>query len=83
MLTGCGHEPTADVRHPTRDVMQASRVSPKTERRIFAWVSLALSRFPDFLHNAWPGMMRTSILRQQSFLSLRYLALSHDHEHNN
>jgi hypothetical protein len=27
--------------------------------------------------------MRTSILRQQSFLSLRYLALSHDHEHNN
>jgi hypothetical protein len=28
-------------------------------------------------------LMRTSILRLQSFLSLRYLALSHDHEHNN
>jgi hypothetical protein len=28
-------------------------------------------------------MMRTSILRLQSFLPLRYLALSHDHEHNN
>jgi hypothetical protein len=28
-------------------------------------------------------MMRTSILRLQSFLLLRYLALSHDHEHNN
>jgi hypothetical protein len=25
----------------------------------------------------------TSILRIQSFLPLRYLALSHDHEHNN
>jgi hypothetical protein len=29
------------------------------------------------------GMIRTSMLRLQSFLSLRYLALSHDHEHNN
>jgi hypothetical protein len=29
------------------------------------------------------SMMRTSILRLQSFLPLRYLALSHDHEHNN
>jgi hypothetical protein len=28
-------------------------------------------------------MMRASILRLQSFLLLRYLALSHDHEHNN
>jgi hypothetical protein len=28
-------------------------------------------------------VMRTSILRLQSFLPLRYLALSHDHEHNN
>jgi hypothetical protein len=28
-------------------------------------------------------LMRTSILRLQSFLPLRYLALSHDHEHNN
>jgi hypothetical protein len=28
-------------------------------------------------------MMRTSILLLQSFLPLRYLALSHDHEHNN
>jgi hypothetical protein len=28
-------------------------------------------------------MMRTSILRLQTFLPLRYLALSHDHEHNN
>jgi hypothetical protein len=28
-------------------------------------------------------MMRTSILWLQSFLPLRYLALSHDHEHNN
>jgi hypothetical protein len=28
-------------------------------------------------------MMRTSILQLQSFLPLRYLALSHDHEHNN
>ena len=28
-------------------------------------------------------MMRTSILRIQSFLPLRYLVLSHDHEHNN
>jgi hypothetical protein len=28
-------------------------------------------------------MMRTSILRLQSFLPLRYLTLSHDHEHNN
>jgi hypothetical protein len=28
-------------------------------------------------------MMRTSILRLQSFLPLRYLALSHDHEHYN
>jgi hypothetical protein len=27
--------------------------------------------------------MRTSILQLQSFLSLRYLALSQDHEHNN
>jgi hypothetical protein len=30
-----------------------------------------------------PAMMRTSILRLQSFLLLRYLAQSHDHEHNN
>jgi hypothetical protein len=28
-------------------------------------------------------MMRTSLLWLQSFLLLRYLALSHDHEHNN
>jgi hypothetical protein len=28
-------------------------------------------------------VMRTSILQLQSFLPLRYLALSHDHEHNN
>jgi hypothetical protein len=28
-------------------------------------------------------LMRTSILRLQSFLPLTYLALSHDHEHNN
>jgi hypothetical protein len=28
-------------------------------------------------------MMRTSILQLQSFLPLRYLALSHNHEHNN
>jgi hypothetical protein len=28
-------------------------------------------------------MMRTSILWLQSFLPLKYLALSHDHEHNN
>jgi hypothetical protein len=28
-------------------------------------------------------MMRTSILQLQSFLPLRYLVLSHDHEHNN
>jgi hypothetical protein len=28
-------------------------------------------------------MMRTSILWLQSFLPLRYLALTHDHEHNN
>jgi hypothetical protein len=28
-------------------------------------------------------VMRTSILRLHSFLPLRYLALSHDHEHNN
>jgi hypothetical protein len=28
-------------------------------------------------------LMRTSILRLQSFLPWRYLALSHDHEHNN
>jgi hypothetical protein len=28
-------------------------------------------------------VMRTSILQLQSFLLLRYLALSHDHEHNN
>jgi hypothetical protein len=28
-------------------------------------------------------MMRTLILRLQSFLPLTYLALSHDHEHNN
>jgi hypothetical protein len=28
-------------------------------------------------------VMRTSILWLQSFLSLRYLALSHDHEYNN
>jgi hypothetical protein len=28
-------------------------------------------------------MMRTSILQLQSFLPLRYLTLSHDHEHNN
>jgi hypothetical protein len=28
-------------------------------------------------------MMRTSILRLQLFFPLRYLALSHDHEHNN
>jgi hypothetical protein len=27
-------------------------------------------------------MMRTSILQLQSFLPLRYLSLSHDHEHN-
>jgi hypothetical protein len=27
--------------------------------------------------------MRTSILRLQSFLPLRYLALSHNHKHNN
>jgi hypothetical protein len=30
-----------------------------------------------------PGVMGTSILRLQSFLQLRYLTLSHDHEHNN
>jgi hypothetical protein len=29
------------------------------------------------------SLMRTSILQLQSFFSLRYLALSHDHEHNN
>jgi hypothetical protein len=29
------------------------------------------------------NMMRTSILRLQSFLLLRYMDLSHDHEHNN
>jgi hypothetical protein len=29
------------------------------------------------------GVMRTSILQLQSFLLLRYLSLSHDHEHNN
>jgi hypothetical protein len=29
------------------------------------------------------GMMRTSILHLHSFLPLRYLALSHDHKHNN
>jgi predicted nucleic acid-binding Zn ribbon protein len=28
-------------------------------------------------------MMRTSILRLQLFLPLRYLTISHDHEHNN
>jgi hypothetical protein len=28
-------------------------------------------------------LMRTSILQLQSFLLLRYLALSHDHKHNN
>jgi hypothetical protein len=28
-------------------------------------------------------MIRTSILQLQSFLLLRYLALSHDYEHNN
>jgi hypothetical protein len=28
-------------------------------------------------------VMRTSILQLQSFLPLRYLTLSHDHEHNN
>jgi hypothetical protein len=28
-------------------------------------------------------MMRTSIHQLQSFLPLRYLTLSHDHEHNN
>jgi hypothetical protein len=28
-------------------------------------------------------VMRTSVLQLQSFLPLRYLALSHDHEHNN
>jgi hypothetical protein len=28
-------------------------------------------------------MMRTTILRLQSFVPLGYLALSHDHEHNN
>jgi hypothetical protein len=29
------------------------------------------------------SVMRTSILRLQSFFPLRYLALSHDHKHNN
>jgi hypothetical protein len=33
--------------------------------------------------NRHHGLMRTSILWLQSFLPLRYLALSHDHEHNN
>jgi hypothetical protein len=37
----------------------------------------------DFLMIRALGMMRTSILQLQSFLPLRYLALSHDHEHNN
>jgi hypothetical protein len=36
---------------------------------------------PASFDGAW--MMRTSILRLQLFLSLTYLALSHDHEHNN
>jgi hypothetical protein len=31
----------------------------------------------------WGKLMRTSILQLQSFLPLRYLALSHDHEHDN
>jgi hypothetical protein len=33
--------------------------------------------------SAWWRVMRTSILQLQSFLPLRYLALSRDHEHNN
>jgi hypothetical protein len=39
------------------------------------------------LKELWNGVeayvMRTSILCLQSFLPLRYLVLSHDHEHNN
>jgi hypothetical protein len=51
------------------DVLQPTRVSPKMERRIFTWVFLAHSGFPDFLplrtflHNAWSGMR----LRWQRF----------------
>jgi hypothetical protein len=43
-----------------QDVLQITRVSPKTERWIFTSVSLALSGFPDFLplltffRNTWP-----------------------------
>jgi hypothetical protein len=39
---------------------------------------------PAQVREGWTGrVMRTSILRLHSFLPLRYLALSHDHEHNN
>jgi hypothetical protein len=38
---------------------------------------VSMSPFPKY----W--LMRTSIFRLQLFLPLRYLALSHDHEHNN
>jgi hypothetical protein len=31
------------------DVLQPTLVSPKMKRRIFTWVSLALSGFPNFL----------------------------------
>jgi hypothetical protein len=37
----------------------------------------------NYPHFTWRTLMRTSILRLQSFLLLIYLALSHDHEHNN
>jgi hypothetical protein len=55
-----------------RDVLHPTQVSPKTKRRIFTGVSLALSGFPDFLplltflRNAWPGTwMRWWIFRRR------------------
>jgi hypothetical protein len=63
-----GERPSADSM--AKDTAARSVASPPT---IFSMVKG---------HMAHP-VMRTSILWLQSFLPLRYLALSHDHEHNN
>jgi hypothetical protein len=51
MLEGCGHARLLKETLPTLgwDVLQPTLVSPKMKRRIFTWVSLALSGFPNFL----------------------------------
>jgi hypothetical protein len=56
---------------------------PRHQRRRLAGGECGFKSFYFKIEKEREGMMRTSILRLQSFLSLRYLALSHDHKHNN